>query len=402
MSIDIRANNTNNEYQHKTYSASETTNPFSVKPAPSMFSRCITAISNIATSIYYTISGKKPFTTFENPSYRKEENLFIKFKSMIQNIEIPTQEEINTFNRLTKTWDFILKESNNTCEDHQKTPMFLEPNIKDLPPDLQKLVPSMCEILAQKEKYNQSEKDLARLIAPVLQHDLPETFKEYEEQRDCDIQYIQHIIASEYDKYKQKMAKVSPIYTANKKAIDEDGALSANEKIQLHKINYLVTVLISEPQYLQQGWVFRQSGTLKHTTTLIDSIDTQKPLNLFHLEKFESKSNLAISAMKELQNNFLDKNKTEKHKLLKQLSEFETNGNIRALSDLDHLTRIYIPLYREIINNQESNQMDTNNVVQIAASRYQYTRNSLQDTSWLEPATHLMEKLISRELSIIS
>ncbi|MFY3771427.1 hypothetical protein AHYW_002572 [Providencia manganoxydans] len=391
-------------------------NPFSVRKSPNYFSQCITAISNKITSICYAIRGKKTPIIFENPIYQKgytlrEENRLTKLDDLIQDNSISTPAEVITYSQLKQDWEknkeLHFGKKSPTFEEAQDVFNFYSTNLDKHPDFFKKIIPTILEILDRPDIYNKNVDDLALLVAFNTSYIDMETYDLTAQQDNSDFQYVKHLITAEYTKHKEAVTrtqaeetskdKAQRIYTRNKEAIDMDNSLSGSDLSILYKINYLVSSLISDPRYLQQEGLFRRSGVQSKSATLSRNIDAQNFSSpTFQLE--ESKVNSAISAIKRLQKQLFEQNNTEKHKVITQLEHFKQTGNVKPFAELDYITRICMPLYKEIVNNAEKNKMDSDNVAKIVAGSYLYaypagSENSI-DMTWIMTLTQFSKKMI--------
>lgn len=393
----------------------------STKPSPSLFSKCITAISNTITSIYGAISGKTQIRIIYNPTYQEESPLFtikreedrlVKLESIIQANSIMTPEDIEEYNQLKQGWEqnktVCFGPNQATLEEAQAMFDFYKADLDKHPDFFKKVMPTILEILDRPEIYNKSIDDLATMAAGNISYVDMETYdlNSNNQQDNSDFQYVKLLITSEYKKYKEAIArahatetpveKAQRLYMMNKEAMDTDDALSDNDLKILYEINYLVSSLISDPQFAQQEGVLRQSGVKSKSATLTKNIETQNFNSpTFQLE--DAKTNSIISAIKQLQSKFLTLCQPEVKKMAKQLNDFEKNNQIKPLYDLDHITRICMPMYSEIVKNEKVNKMSIENVAQITAELYQYAYpTDPADTVWRATATKFVQAVISR------
>lgn len=314
-----------------------------------------------------------------------EKKLFTEFESMLKDCPAPDSQEISEFNALKGDWAVInshlSSSSHSLSNDYQSALLFFTPKIEDQPIFLQKMIPTVCKILDKQEIYNKTiDKqeacsktidDLAPLISFHTYSSTTPNREKFLQQDNSNLDYIKHIITTEYNKHQERMTEISQAYTSNRNIIEEDANLSQEQRVILYKINYLVANLMSDPQLLQTEGLLRKSSGVSQAIALVNSIPP-KNLDVLTFESNQQPPHRIISAIKMLRENFLTQSDSEKQKMLGQFNDFKNSGLTKSLAELDHLTRICIPLYKEIIRNEKINKMSIKNVAQLEGELYKH------------------------------
>lgn len=304
-----------------------------------------------------------------------KDNIHSTLKSLqpfIADIMAADSSEVKKLDELKESWiktgqsplideSILLQETEGLLKFH---PSSLEAQ----PIVLQELMPILCQILEQQDAHKVTIEELACLIAPVLHNDFPSTFDKYEEQRDTDIQYLKHLITSEYSNYRKienltpEQRKCYQIYMENRLQINTAPTLSLKSKEILHKINSLIALLTSDPRLIMTDGILRKPSTQTQKDKVQQIISAQE-IDFLAFEGEEFNAHALTGAIKQLQQDFFKANKHARDEILNESKKYKRTKQTKPLHEQNIMLRLCIPFYKTIQTHFKDNNMSTEAII---------------------------------------